>query len=420
MTHITIPALPAKTKGWRKTITALADAAGGAAVEGTWLSPGDVVDIPDGTLVVVVDRTFLRYDYGYRSQETYPVYAATVTIHLAGPDGLRELWTRDFKNDKSAFSTTTRKKIVALLVAHPAPAGTPAVVTAARRLNRQPGPCRWCGGQVVATGGHLVGHGDQIQVEHWQHCPSRHIHEIGASCGLCGINLIAEGGYRAPHAFGRVLVREGEGRWEVRHEHYLNCTTRRLESGEEYRARQIAAREAQNASARQAAEAERKKQERQARREREALEAARAEEARVESLTITGQTSKTLYSKNLGGGQRARLDEHTLTLSDGTSATRWAVVVYHEGVVGSFSEEGDGGDEPDETAVYYRKSAARSAYQRLQFTPSSGRSEHRSGGRECDNCGRGGAHHHRTDSSGIAGVVCDSCNRDDWFMLSFA
>ncbi|MEV0616211.1 hypothetical protein AB0I81_23050 [Nonomuraea sp. NPDC050404] len=38
----------------------------------------------------------------------------------------------------------------------------------------------------------------------------------------------------------------------------------------------------------------------------------------------------------------------------------------------------------------------------------------------CVNCDQPGATHHRRDSSGIPGKVCDRCNREPWYMLSFA
>jgi hypothetical protein len=40
--------------------------------------------------------------------------------------------------------------------------------------------------------------------------------------------------------------------------------------------------------------------------------------------------------------------------------------------------------------------------------------------KQCDECDRRGATHHRTDSSGIGGIVCDSCNREPRHCLSFA
>lgn len=38
----------------------------------------------------------------------------------------------------------------------------------------------------------------------------------------------------------------------------------------------------------------------------------------------------------------------------------------------------------------------------------------------CDECGAGAARHHRTDSSGIPGKVCDPCSRQPSYILSFA
>jgi hypothetical protein len=50
---------------------------------------------------------------------------------------------------------------------------------------------------------------------------------------------------------------------------------------------------------------------------------------------------------------------------------------------------------------------------------SAGRSASRSS-EQCDECGRTGARHERTDSSGIAGLVCDRCSRLASHELSFA
>jgi hypothetical protein len=38
----------------------------------------------------------------------------------------------------------------------------------------------------------------------------------------------------------------------------------------------------------------------------------------------------------------------------------------------------------------------------------------------CDECGGHGATHHRTDSSGIPGIVCGRCSREPAHALSFA
>jgi hypothetical protein len=42
------------------------------------------------------------------------------------------------------------------------------------------------------------------------------------------------------------------------------------------------------------------------------------------------------------------------------------------------------------------------------------------GSHTCDQCGHGRGTHRRNDSSGIAGLVCSSCNRDADYELSFA
>ncbi|MEN3308957.1 MAG: hypothetical protein V7603_5159 [Micromonosporaceae bacterium] len=74
-------------------------------------------------------------------------------------------------------------------------------------------------------------------------------------------------------------------------------------------------------------------------------------------------------------------------------------------------------DEPAETE-YTRLGDARHAYRQYQYTrPTIDRS---TSGRTCANCERAGARHERSDSSGIPGWVCDGCNRDEDYQLSFA
>jgi hypothetical protein len=49
-----------------------------------------------------------------------------------------------------------------------------------------------------------------------------------------------------------------------------------------------------------------------------------------------------------------------------------------------------------------------------------GNSRPTASGQTCDECDGRGASHHRTDSSGISGIVCDRCSREPSYALSFA
>ena len=141
----TVPPLPAGHTGWRKTLTGITDANGGTCVQGEWLNPGDVTDIPIGTLVVTVDKVTIRWDYAYGTGRRIPVQEVTVTAHLAGVDGLTELWCRHFKTSASAFGATTRKKLATLLAVNPADAGEVTVIKEARRPNHREDKCPNCG-----------------------------------------------------------------------------------------------------------------------------------------------------------------------------------------------------------------------------------------------------------------------------------
>ncbi|EFC80884.1 hypothetical protein [Parafrankia sp. EUN1f] len=420
MTRITVPPIPDRLTGWRKTITALNDQArGGFAITGEWLQPGDIVDVPADMLIIAVDKTFIGHAPVSRFSDGAARYAATVTLHRASEDGLTTIWTRAFKDSTSALGATTRAQIRKALTAHPAPTGPATVVTEARRPNRKDGACRWCHNRVPAQAGHLVGHGDDLLVEHWQTCPPRLLANGPLNCGLCGVELLDANGYRAPDPAEVVMVREGTGHWEPRHAARLNCTENRLESATERRARDAAARDAEQAAFQSRQAAAQKREDAKARREQARRDAADAEAARVKDLKVTSRKVSNLYDKGLGEGQRARLDEYVDTLSDGTTTTRWAVVTYTGGTVGSFTVDGDwGGDDPEGSAIYHYKPTARIAYQRLKYTPPA-REPYEPGG-ECAECHGGGARYTRFDSSGIEGKVCARCNDNPDYLLSFA
>lgn len=168
MTRITVPPLPAGRTGWRKTVSALTVGRGGKQVIGEWLQSGDDVDVPSGTLVVVVDKTLVGFKQPAGGGK--PVYEVDVAVCLVDDAGLTSLWGRHFKTASLAFGATTRKRLVALLAEHPAPAVPPRVVAEARRPNRRDGDCRRCGSRIPAWKGHVVGHGADAAVEHWRSC----------------------------------------------------------------------------------------------------------------------------------------------------------------------------------------------------------------------------------------------------------
>ncbi|WP_018219149.1 hypothetical protein [Salinispora vitiensis] len=418
--QITVPPAEPKTSAWRKTITALGAGKGGGAVEGVWLQPGDVVDVPVGTLVVAVDKVTTGHAYTYRGGEPYAVQDATVTVSIVAAEGLRKLWSRHYKSAKSAFGATTQRKIAALLKEHPVPDGEVSVVTEAQRPNRREARCRWCQTTVYAETGHLVGHGENIEVEHFGQCPTRNV-AAGTPCALCGVTVSA-GRLDAPAA--TMMIREsGGGRWETRHASSVDCTTNPPESHEDYTARCDAQSRAAAEQLRVAGEAdERRRQQRAKRKAAREAAARKAEEeeiARVATLTETSRSSVNLHDKGLGGNRRAALDEITISLSDGTTTTRWEVRVYSKGS-GWTGEDGD----PDEgqSTEHTNKQEAQFAYRRWEFSPPRRERERntRNAG-TCAECLRWvGARFPRQDNSGIPGLVCAKCNLYARYELSFA
>lgn len=255
--QITVPPADPETSAWRKVITALTSAKGGAAIEGAWLQAGDVVSVPVGTLIVAVDKATIGYEYAYHGGERIPVQDATIAVHLATPDGLHPLWSRHYKSARSAFGPTTMKKLAGLLDQHPVSVGEISVLTEAQRPNRRAGQCRWCQATVYAGLGHLVGHGEHIEIEHFQQCPTRLVTR-GTPCALCGVTV------GAGASAAEVMVREGTGRWETRHAERVGCTVTPPESYEDYTVRITAVHEA--------AEVARAEQLRRSREYREACE----------------------------------------------------------------------------------------------------------------------------------------------------
>jgi hypothetical protein len=422
MTTVTVTVPPVTDKqaaasSWRKTINQLTAAKGGQAVDGEWLQPGDVVTMAAGTVVIAVDKTTTGWDYHYKTGERYAVQSASVTLYVADPDGLREQWSRAFKQANSALGATTRKRIETLLADRPALTGPVTVEVEAQRPVRRDTPCMWCAGTIRAGGGHLVTRGPDALAEHWQKCPDGELVERGTPCDLCGVTLGVPG---VPYA--KVMVREGTGRWAARHLQSVGCTTSRVESYEQWQER--TAEETEKEAAERAAQ--RKEQERRdaaklarkARKEEQERATHAAEQQRVANRTIVGRTEKVLFDKGLSpDGQRAQLAEVTCDLDDGTTTMRWVVRTYLRG--SGWTGEDDDYD-PDEGTEreYTRLATARAAYQGMRYeAPAPRRSEQ---GGSCDNCGRGGGSIERYDSSGIPGNVCWSCNHDPDYMLSFA
>ncbi|MFD9947664.1 hypothetical protein ACFWYW_46640 [Nonomuraea sp. NPDC059023] len=327
--NITVPPLPEGLKSaacWRKTIAALNDGErGGAQIIGAWLHAGDIVDATPGTLIVAVDKKTLGWANHHRTGQRYAVEDAKVAVHLVTGDGLTELWSRHYKAATSAFGATTMKKITALLDAHPAPGGEVTVIDEAKRPNHKPGECRWCHTRVPQGVGHVVGHGEDAEVEHYRRCPIRSARD-GDVCSLCGRTMVARLSETEV-----VMVREGDGRWEPRHFERLNCTITPLDTWEELQERLTAEKtEQQRAQAKRAKAAERRAA--KAAEKKAAEQAAhQAEQDRVAGLKTTSRAAQELFAKNIAPGLRAHLLEYTDTLEDGTTTTRWGVTVQAAG-----------------------------------------------------------------------------------------
>lgn len=430
---ITVPGVPEglhPADCWRRTVSGVdADADGGYAVTGSWLHADDVVAVAAGTVIIVVDKVTLRWEYAYRSSHRYRRQDATVSVHLATVEGLTELWRRHYKHSKNAVGSTTRTKLAALLTKYPVPDDdTVQLVHEAQRPNARAQTCRWCGHMVSKGCGHVVGHGPDAEVEHDQDCLPRYITgDEEGPCARCGKTVLRT----QAQAW---LIRDGSGRWELRHrpQDGQDCLTVPIPTRESQLAYQQWRREQQEAAAAATSAAEdRRRQQREvraAKREQQRAADAAAAQGLIEAHGITATLASSIeFDKNLGCGRRAELTEQQVRLGDGTTLTRWTVSVY----VGGAAAAGWNGEDYDpptpDTEIFYRKDSARAAYQRLRYQDSPQQPRTR-GGRQCDECGGGGAYHHRRDSSGIPGIVCDRCDRsschDDGgpadYLLSFA
>jgi hypothetical protein len=389
------------------------EAAGGYRALGTLLYAGDSVEVPDGALILTVDKATRGWEDNYRGNGRHAVSDATVTVHLASGETLSEQWSRQYISAKSAFGAATMKKLTALLGRHPAPAGDVVVLHEAQRPNHKEGRCRWCKLNIYPGLGHVVGHGADAEVEHYEQCASQAA-ENGEACALCGVTVVSAQARRH-------IKRDGTGAREVRHT-VPDCWDNPVPSFEE----QIAARDARDAAARQEAARERavreKKEAAKARRvaDKAAKEQAAhdAEQARVAGLKTVSRTTAALYDKGVGGGVRCCLSEHTDTLEDGTTTKRWTVETYSGG--SGFSGE-DYDPEPGVREEFTDKKKARSRYQDFRYEPRPRGSYTTGPGGKCWECERGGATVERRDSSGITGVICHRCDREnpDDVTLSF-
>ncbi|MFF9901335.1 hypothetical protein [Streptomyces longispororuber] len=362
--RVDVPAVPDGAdvhRSWRQVVTGLDERGEGrAAVLGPEVGHGAVVQTAPGVLLLVVDRHITGWGEGYRTGKAYPLMDAAVTLLLVQGDGtLERLWARHFKTAKGAFGSAGLAQLRKHLAAHP-PAGKlplDVVDPGPGRPNYQDGRCRWCAAVLPKGQGVLVGHGPEAQVEHRRECPPTPA-DPGVRCALCG-------GSVAPGTARAVVVREGEGRREVRHtgscaehpsyEEYQERAARQRAAEEELRAAERAA-EKERARRREAA-AEKRRAAREEK-ERAARAAAEVTRARVESLAVVETLGRQeLFNKGLNPyGERARLVEVSARLEDGEPAVWWVVEVYGGGV-----------EDDDRGGRYFLLEDARSEYQRYTY-----------------------------------------------------
>lgn len=208
--HVTVPETPdgVRSRDARRLLLTGLDptARGGYATQGPRLYPGDTIDLPDGALILCVDKTITGTARGFRGHGVHDTFDAQVSVHLVTDDGLEAVWARHFKDAKSAYGATALKKFAALLEQHPPAVTEPVMVEEKCRPNRKDGACRWCGDQVRAQFGHWV---EGETVEHWQRCPSTYA--VGGPCADCGKPVKGGQGMR-------YIVRDGIGWVEHRHQ----------------------------------------------------------------------------------------------------------------------------------------------------------------------------------------------------------
>ncbi|MEV7157140.1 hypothetical protein AB0N77_21325 [Streptomyces misionensis] len=414
--RVTIPAVPDGAdvhRSWKRVLTGLDDkATGDAAVLGPEVGHGAVVETVAGALLLVVDQHITGWSQAYYGGKSYPLMDAAVSLHLVQDEGtLQQLWARHFKTAKGAFGAAGLGQIRKHLAAHPPAEDLPLTVVdpGPGRPNFRPGPCRWCAAVLQEGQGVLVGRGEAAQVEHRRECPATPA-EPGAYCARCGKSA-------APGSARVVVVREGVGRREIQHtgrceDHpsYEEYEQRQAEQRAEEDARRAAERAAEEKRAKQrAAAAEKRRLAREAE-DKAAKEAAEATRARVESLAIVEETSRTeLCDKGLNRyGERLRLVEITAVLSDGFPATWWEVTAY-----GGHLEDDD-----DRGGRFFLLADARDEYRRYEYQPEPYRPRRRprvgavpcpaDGAKHCDNCGTTSAPGGWVNAS--LGLSCDSAD----------
>ncbi|MFF3958460.1 hypothetical protein ACFYY1_35385 [Streptomyces sp. NPDC001890] len=392
--RVGVPAVPDGAdvhRSWRQVLTGLDESAEGAkAVQGPEVGHGAVVETAPGALLLVVDEHITGWGEAYRTGKAYPLLDAAVMLYLVQADGaLKALWARHFQTAKGAFGAAGRGQLRKHLAARPpAPGLQVSVVDAGPgRPNVKPGPCRWCETVLRKDQGVLVGRGQDAQVEHRGECPTE-LAKPGTYCAVCG-------GSVAPGTARIVVVREGEGRREVRHtgscaehlsfEEHEERAARRRADEEELRAAEKAA-EAKKAQ-RRAAAAEKRRAAREAK-EKAEREEAEAMRARVESLSVVEETGRQeLFNKKLNPyGERMRLVEVSAILTDGEPARWWDVDAY-----------GVDAEDDDRGGRYFLPADARSEYQRYSYEEERYRPARRprtgpvpcppGGAKHCDNCG---------------------------------
>ncbi|MCU4750232.1 hypothetical protein [Streptomyces sp. G-5] len=329
---------------------------------GTRVEAGAELLLADGALLLDAEYWLTGFGRNYDTGKSYPMHRVRVAVHVAdaGVDGgLRELWHRDFAQAKSASGSAVAKQLAKWLAKYPAPAGDAQIIGPGQsRPNFKRGACRWCGGEVREKDGALVGWGPGAELEHTP-CPPRPV-ETGEVCEDCERPVVA-------HQAHRVMVREGEGRWAVRHRGMgmAPCSESPRPTPQEWEAAQQ--REQAQAEKRRAAEQQRAKQRAKKAAAKAAKEAAVREfaaesERRVAVHGVVAVVAtEQLYDKGLRPcGERMRLTEERLRLGDGSEVTRYQVTAY--GGAGTVSQSGAGG-------TYYLLADARAEYKEYEWSP---------------------------------------------------
>ncbi|OEV11343.1 hypothetical protein [Streptomyces nanshensis] len=177
-TAITVPPVPeGKRSGWRRTVDAAEPGATGTeALPGNWLTPGDAVALPAGTVLLLADKAATGTDHAYQTARAYTTEDATVRAELLTSNGtLTLLWgPQHFRRSSTALGKTVTTALARLLEQHPAPGQDrePIVLAEAQRPNRRKARCWRCARPAARGTGHLVGHGAEAQTEHWPTCPA--------------------------------------------------------------------------------------------------------------------------------------------------------------------------------------------------------------------------------------------------------